>query len=310
LNTDSKSSPISVVILFGPTAVGKTELIFELFAGRAEIVNADSMQVYRGVDIGTAKPTTLLRKRIPHHLIDVREPEEGYSVGAFVRDADSAIAEIEARGRLSVVSGGSAFYLRNFIYGLPETPRGDRATRRKLVEECDERGLEVLRSELEQVDPSTAERLAPADRYRILRALEVYRSTGRPLSSFNLPTTPRSQYRLLVIGLERPRIALYERIDDRVEEMMKLGLEGEVRRLVDSGHSFSAPAMKAIGYREFEAYFAGERSRAETIELIKRNSRRYAKRQITFFKQLPGVVWFSPESRSVIGGQIERFLNG
>lgn len=307
--TDSKSEreAAPVVVLFGPTAVGKTALLLELFRERAEVVSADSMQVYRGMDIGTAKPGADVAAQLPHHLIDIREPDQGYSVGEFVRDADRLIPEIAARRRLPVVSGGSAFYLRNFIYGLPAAPRSDRSIKRDLERECERLGLAVLREELERVDPITASRLPAADHYRVIRALEVYRSTGVPLSSFLVPHRPRSGYRFLVIGLERERSELYERINRRVDEMMERGLQREVAALLDAGYGFTAPALRAIGYREFAGYFDGSCSLERTAELIRRNSRRYAKRQITFFRQLPEAIWFPADERDAIAALVREF---
>ena len=312
MSTVSRSSRpgIPVILLFGPTAVGKTDLVVELFAGRAEVVNADSMQVYRGMDIGTAKPPRALVDRIPHHLIDIRDPDEGYSVGDFVEGADDLVPQIVARGRDVLISGGSAFYLRTFIYGLPETPRVDRRTKEQLAIDCEERGLDALRAELERVDPSTAERLPGSDRYRIVRALEVYRATGSPLSSFTVASVPRDNYRFCVIGLERPRSELYRRIDDRVDAMMERGLLGEVEGLVASGCRLDSQALRAIGYRELAAHLRGEYTLERAVELVKRNSRRYAKRQITFFKQLPGVQWFEPDALGEIRAAIESFLEG
>lgn len=265
------------------------------------------MQVYRGLDIGTAKPRGAVLERLPHHLIDIRNPDEGYNVGDFVKDADRLIPEIAGRGRLPVVSGGSAFYLRTFVYGLPSTPRSDRETKAALERECAERGLAALRSELEGVDPQTARRLPENDRYRILRALEVYRSTGRPLSRYTLPESPRSTHRLLVVGLERDRGELYRRIDERVEEMMARGLPAEVERLLERGHTFEQPALRAIGYREFAGYVSGEYGLARVQELIQRNSRRYAKRQITFFRRLPGVHWLAAGSYDELRAAVEDF---
>jgi tRNA dimethylallyltransferase len=281
--------------------------LLELFADATEIVSADSMQVYRGMDIGTAKPTPAILSRIPHYLIDIRNPDEGFSAGDFVREADALTSAIHSRGCRAVISGGTAFYLRSFIYGLPETPQVAPQIRVDLEREWIQRGPDALRSELEQVDPSSARRLPPGDRYRIIRALEVYRSEGRPLSSYALPAAPRDGFRFRTIGFERDRSELYARIERRVDEMFDAGLEDEVEGLLALGYGFDAPGMKAIGYHEFEAYRKGEYTVQRTRELIKRNSRRYAKRQITFFKQLPGVSWFSPDDIDGIRSAIEGF---
>lgn len=295
-------------MLFGPTGVGKTELLLDLLPGRFEIVNADSAQVYRRMDIGTAKPSKAIRDRIAHHLIDIRDPSEGFSVGDFVKLADRASREVWARGALPLISGGTAFYFRHFIHGLPQTPPSDPDIRNRLRQEAAERGLPSLHAELASVDPVTASRLPAGDRYRILRGLEVFRLTGRPLSSFQVSPASREGYRFLTIGLDRPREELYRRIDERVDAMFAAGLVGEVEGLLSEGYRFEDPGMKAIGYREFAGYFAGASTIETTRGLIKLNTRHYAKRQLTFFRSLPGVRWFQPGEVAAIRREIEGFL--
>ena len=301
--------PNRVILIFGPTAVGKTDLLVRLFSDRGEIISADSMQVYRYMDIGTAKPGPDVVSRLPHHLIDIKNPDEQYNAGEFVQAADRLVPEIEARGRVSVVSGGTAFYFRNFIYGLPEAPPGDETVRELLKKELEAEGPGRLYRELEAVDPVTAGRITSADTYRILRALEVYRVTGSPLSGFAVRKEPRSLYRLLVIGLERPREELYRRIDLRVEGMFEKGLPDEFKLLLAKGFGRDDPGLKAIGYREFfEMREEGCPSLTDIKERIKRNSRRFAKRQITFFKRLPGIRWFRPDDEAAIREEVARFL--
>ncbi|MFW5812285.1 MAG: tRNA (adenosine(37)-N6)-dimethylallyltransferase MiaA [Alkalispirochaetaceae bacterium] len=289
-------------MLFGPTAVGKTDLIASLGLP-LEVINADSMQVYRGLDIGTAKPPPEITSRIPHHLIDLCDPGEQFHAGRFVEETERLLPEILERGRLPVVSGGTAFYFRNLIYGLPETPQADPGTRRALQERLAEEGVERLYRELELVDPESAARIEGADSYRILRALEVYRSTGKPRSAFPPPTEPRKDLEYRAVGLYRERAHLYDRINRRVESMFEHGLPGEVADLLASGVPQDAPALRAIGYREFLIHaptdqIIARRIPEQTLELIQReiakNSRRYAKRQITFFSRLPGVRWIEP----------------
>jgi tRNA dimethylallyltransferase len=298
-----------VVVVFGPTAVGKTELLLELFSGpmEAEVVAADSMQVYRHLDVGTAKPTPDILKRIPHHLIGVLEPDQQFNAGEFVKRADALVREISGRGRLAVVSGGTAYYLRSFLFGLPDAPPGDPDVRRQLKRELGERGLVPLLEELARVDPVTTGRIAPQDSYRVLRALEVYRSSGRPLSEFRNPSDPRGVFRTLLIGLERPREELYRRIDARVERMFAAGLAEELRRLMAAGYGREAPGMQGIGYREFFTMQAGCLPWGSLRELIKRNSRRYAKRQLTFFRAIPRVSWFDPRDVEAIKERIGEF---
>jgi tRNA dimethylallyltransferase len=287
-----------LVILFGPTAVGKTELTARLAASfpALEIVNADSMQVYRHLDIGTAKPTAAMRRAIPHHLIDIMDPRVQFDAGQFVRRAQQAIAEIQARGGLPVLCGGTAYYLRSFICGLPQAPASDPQVRRELKEELARQGLEPLLAELARVDPATRAAVAEADAYRVLRALEVYRASGRPLSSFVNPDRPRADYAFLTLGLSRERPELYRRIDARVEGMFAAGLSREVAGLLARGYGPADPGLRGIGYREFFVMRSGCWTLADLREAIQRDSRRFAKRQITFFKSLPGVEWFPAAS--------------
>lgn len=304
----SSSVNTAPVLLFGPTAVGKTDLLLRLFEGRGEVISADSMQVYRGLDIGSAKPDSAYLRRLPHHLIDVRDPHEQFSAGDFVTETDRLIPLIEARGLIPVLSGGTAFYFRNFLYGLPEIPPVDPWWRDELNGELAEKGLECLYGELQVCDPPTAARLSPNDSSRIVRALEVHRATGKPLSAYEIPGTLRIPYGIKIIGLERERKELYSRIDRRVDIMFEQGLEDEIRALLSRGVTADMPAMKGIGYSEFfEMMNCGCMTAAGLKDRIKQDSRRYAKRQITFFKSLEGVKWFNPDDtdgimREVYGG--------
>ncbi|GHT58460.1 tRNA dimethylallyltransferase 1 [Spirochaetia bacterium] len=341
-------SPIPVLILFGPTASGKTEILKRLFdaqffsAGapfKAEIVSADSMQVYRGMDIGTAKPSPAERARISHHLIDIRNPDEQFHAGDFVRLADLCCAEIAGRGALPVISGGTGFYLKNFILGLPAAPPSDAGIRDALKEELQSRGASALMEELARCDPVSAHRIHINDEYRILRALEVFRLSGKPLSSYSVSggaggapegesveglaaeggPSRKGRYRFLIIGLEWERGELYSRINLRSAEMFRAGLPTEVQRLREQGYSPDDPGLKAIGYREFfiedtpgHYRFAEDPAGMET--LVAQNSRHYAKRQITFFASIPEVKWVvmgdhggdNPVSR--IRRELEEFL--
>jgi tRNA dimethylallyltransferase len=326
------SVPIPVFLLFGPTASGKTGILEELFTGDApcagEVVSADSMQVYRGMDIGTAKPSRELRTRLPHHLIDIRDPHEQFNAGEFVRLADEVIPDIARRGKLPVISGGTGFYLSNFALGLPAAPPSDTAVRAVLREELKTRGPAALVEELALRDPKSAARIHPHDEYRLLRALEVCRVSGRPLSDYPRPEYAppggpehpgaggfRKQYRLLLVGLSRDREETYRRIDQRCAQMFRQGLPEEVRKLRERGYGPGDPGMKAIGYREFfvktgDCGYGLSADLAGVQGLIARNSRRYAKRQITYFASLPEVTWISgtgnPADR--IRKLLERFL--
>lgn len=321
---DDRGPQPSVVFLFGPTATGKTALLKDLFGndvnGPAEIISADSMQVYRHMDIGTAKPTPEERAALPHHLIDLKEPDEGYHVGEFVGRAERLVHEITDRGALPVIAGGTAFYFKVFLHGLPGTPEARPETRSALQERLENEGLPALRRELEEHDPESAARIAETDTYRILRALEVLYETGKPRSAFAVPAEPRRDMRILTVGLSRERSELYSRINARVEEMVSAGLPDEVRRLTAMGYAPPDPGMRAIGYREFFREPPGTPSSRERPPLrdlgtdlpaittaIQRNSRRYAKRQLTFFRKLPGVEWFEPEDAHRIGDRIRDF---
>jgi len=307
-HTAGPRPPITVV--FGPTAVGKTKFIEQLFARfeNFEIINADSMQAYRRLDIGTAKPSRELRTRIPHHLIDIFEPTHQYNAGQFVHLAEELIPEIQRRGNTPILCGGTAYYLRSFITGLPDSPPGNAEIRLELKREAEQRGLRELLDELERVDPITRSRVKERDTYRIVRALEVYRSSGRPLSTFTNPTEPRREYEFLRVGLVRDRGELYSRIEQRVEAMFQEGLVGEVSSLLKMGRDFDDPGMKGIGYREFFELRKGCATLETVKQLIKRNSRRYAKRQITFFRSLDGVHWLNPEDVDSACALIRSFL--
>jgi tRNA dimethylallyltransferase len=338
--SDSSEGSVPVLVLFGPTASGKSEILGRLFVDAppvpAEIVSADSMQVYRGMDIGTAKPDREERERLPHYLIDIRNPDEQFNAGDFVRLAGEACAGIHRRGKLPVVSGGTGFYLKNFIQGLPAAPPSDPGIRQALKGELRERGADALMGELEAADPVSAGRSHRNDHYRLIRALEVFRLTGRPLSSFAPPGATgatRSPFRFLLIALEREREDLYRRIDARCGTMFRRGLPDEVRRLWEAGYGPDDPGMKAIGYQEF---FTGvepgplpgrepegprrpdrcplSADTAGVEALVARNSRRYAKRQICYFAPIPGVkrIHCGPGHDPVrrIREELEEFLTG
>jgi tRNA dimethylallyltransferase len=323
------NAQIPVFVFLGPTAVGKTAFLFDLLVGEgavapAEVVSADSMQVYRGMDIGTAKPDSAERAAIPHHLVDLRNPNEQFNAGEFVRLADECCAAVYARGKLPVVAGGTGFYLKNFIQGLPDAPpspssSGSDAVRQQLKRKLDTEGAAALYAELQKNDPAAAARIHVNDHYRIVRALEVGRLTGQPLSAFETENAEKKRarsekYDFLIVGLTRKREELYARINARVDMMFEKGLCEEVRALFENGYTPDDPGMKAIGYREFfvsreadgadsasgssgEPDRRGRYALSTDIEgvraLIKQNSRHYAKRQETFFKGIEHTCHFS-----------------
>jgi tRNA dimethylallyltransferase len=289
------------VLLFGPTAVGKTALLERLFADRAEVISADSVQVYRGLDIGSAKPCPGLRRTTPHHLIDILDPWQQYTAGDFVKAAEGLIRDIAGRGRIPVVSGGTAFYFRNLVYGLPPTPPADSLIRQSLEDDCRRLGLAEMFRRLQTLDPPSAARISPKDRYRILRALEVREASGKALSEMKVPGVPRTDMDFLIIGLRRGREELYSRINSRVDDMFRNGLVREIKNLLRRGLRETDPGMRGIGYREFfDLKRNGCLRIKDTAEQIKTDSRRYAKRQLTFFNTIPGVVWFHPDDETGI----------
>lgn len=301
----------AIPVIFGPTAVGKSAAIGAVAGPRDEVVSADALQVYRHLDVGTAKPSRAERARLRHHLIDVADPGEQFDAGRFVRHAEEALADVAARGRRALVAGGCAYYLRSLVCGLPESPRGDPAIRAALTRRLRDQGREALRRELEAADPESARRIHVNDTYRIVRALEVLAAAGRPLSSFHVPDRPADPGRFRLIGLERPRDELVRRIDARVEAMRAAGLAEEVRDLLARGYPPSCPGLRGIGYRELAAAIvSGGAASPQVWDAIKRSTRRYAKRQMTFFRSLPGVRWIAAGDRgalrALIDGSAER----
>lgn len=285
-----------MLVLFAPTASGKTALLQTLFArsslsffkGTAEIVSADSMQVYRGMDIGTAKPDAHLLSELPHHLIDICDPDDFFSVADFVARADDACADIFSRGKLPVVSGGTGFYIRSFMLGLPDTPPVDADLRAKLQDEMRTLGAQKLWERLLSLDPESAARIHKNDAYRIQRALEIVTETGKKRSFFTVRSRLRKRYDFSTLILTMSRDALYERIDSRVDEMFRAGLSDEVQKLIDSGCTEKSPAMRAIGYREWFSLGSEDEIKAH----IKAASRAYAKKQYTYMRNIPGALVF------------------
>ena len=282
-----------VIAILGPTATGKSALGLAL-AERldGEIVNADALQVYRGFDLGTAKPTPEERRRVPHHLVDVLDPTERYSAGEFARRARRAIGEIRSRHRRPVVVGGSGLYVRALLEGISPVPPGDPEVRAGLRERLDREGLGPLFRELRTRDPETAERLPPGDTQRILRALEVVEVSGTPLSEW-IARRPYGEDRLEAVrlGLTLPRKLLYDSLERRVTRMVERGWVSEVGSLLSRGVPLSAPAFQAIGYREIARHVAGEWSLERAVEETVRATRRFAKRQLTWFRRERDVVW-------------------
>ncbi len=281
--------PPKILVITGPTATGKTRLSVELakdFDG--EIVSADSMQLYRRMDIGTAKVRPEEMQGVPHHMIDIAEPEESYSVARYVGEAEKCVEDILSRGRLPILVGGTNLYIDSLISGRSFAENeGDNALRGRLDAEYEKLGGEMMLSRLREFDPERAAKLHPADRRRIIRAIEVYMLSGKTITQHDLETKavpPRYDAIKLALDFE-DRQQLYSRIDLRVDRMIAQGLFAEVEGLLKEGISPDSTAMQAIGYKEPAAYFRGEISYEEAIELIKRESRRYAKRQLTWLRR-------------------------
>jgi tRNA dimethylallyltransferase len=274
-----------LVVIAGPTAAGKTDFSLKLAKEiGGEIISADSMQVYKGLDVGTDKVSPELRKEVPHYLIDEVEPHQPFSVADFVRLADRAIEEIRSKGKYPIVVGGTSFYIKSLLYGLPETPPSDP----KLREELKTLSTEELYRRVKEVSPDYARKVGPSDRKRLLRALEVYLLTGRPIESFKVwGSKPR--YPFLGYFLYRDRPELYRRIEDRVESQLKRGLLDEARWLLSFGPDTTA--FQALGYKEMLGYLKGETTLEEAKRLLKRRTKEFAKRQFTWFKKEPDFKW-------------------
>lgn len=288
---------IPLAVIVGPTASGKTALAIALakeFDG--EVVSADSMQLYRGMDIATAKPSVEEQEGIPHHLLDILEPSEGFSVAAYVARAGSVIADIHARGKLPILAGGTGLYVNSLVDGIRfEEAVGDKVVRARLLEEAERLGGEALLARLREVDPETAETLHPNNRNRLVRALEVWEVTGLPMSEHRRRSrVAPPPYFTCMLGLSYTnRQALYARINDRVDAMLEAGLREEASRMLASG--LCGTAAQAIGYKELRPYFAGESPLADCVDRLKQETRRYAKRQLTWFRRDARIHWLYPD---------------
>lgn len=305
-----ESKTKNLVIILGPTCSGKSKTAIraaQVFDG--EIINCDSMQVYRGFDIGTDKLRPEQRENIPHHLLDVFDPSCQFTAADFVRLACDACSDIFSRGRLPIVTGGTGLYLKALTDGLFPEGKSDSRTREKLEKEAGDKGLEKLSEELEEVDPAYLEKIGPRDKIRIIRALEVYRTTGKPLSDhFVLTRSPVQDFHLAIIGLELERGVLYKKIEERVEKMFAKGLVEEVRSLLASGINENFPPFRALGYRHVLLFLRRKISLEEAIELTKKDTRHYAKRQLTWFRKMKNVRWFDPDDFASIREYISNSL--
>ncbi len=292
-----KGSPVvSRIVLVGTTASGKSEVALRLAEARpGEIVGADSRQIYRGLEIGTEAPTPEERVRVPHHFIAFLDPSEIYSAGRYGREARAAILATEARGHRAIVAGGSGLYIRALLEGLFEGPSRDDRIRARLTRRIREEGLETLRAELKRVDPEAFEGILPGDPVRVVRALEVYELTGRPISILRRERA-RHPFPALLFGLRWPRTLLKGRIAARLDRQLRRGFLEEARRLKDAGLPEEAPGLKTLGYRELLLQLSGEISLEEARARIALKTGQLAKRQETWFRNTSGVVWIDLQS--------------
>jgi len=286
------SQPLLVII--GPTAVGKTEIAVDVaLEVGGEILSADSMQVYQGMNIGTAKPTPAERKGVPHHLIDIVPPDVKFSVAEYQRLAWDTIRDVAGRGHLPILSGGTGLYVDSVIRGYTFVDlETDWELRRALLRQIESEGSQAMHRRLAEVDPVTAQRVHPNDARRIVRALEVYMSTGKPLSELS-GRGSGPVLDCLVLGLTRPRDALYKRIEERVDRMLTTGLIEETMGLLRSGYSPDLFSMNSLGYRESVMYLRGLATLSETRRILARNTRHYARRQYTWFRKNKGIIWIN-----------------
>lgn len=300
-----------IIVICGPTASGKTSLALEL-AGlfKGEIIGADSMQVYKHMDIGTAKPDRAERERIPHHLIDFIKPDEDYTAARFRADAAEKIKEITSRGNTPFIAGGTGLYIRALTEGLFEGPEADKNLRESLYSEAEEKGREYLYAKLKEVDPEGALNIHPNNIVRVVRALEVYTLSKKPFSEFAKEHgfTERP-YNTLKIGVTKERDALYRDIEARCDRMIEEGLIEEVQGLLKAGYSPALKPMCGLGYKEVVSYLNGECSLGTAVKLLKKNTRNYAKRQITWFKKDKEIRWFYPEQKKDIIELVKGFLS-
>lgn len=269
-----------VIIIAGPTASGKTELSHHFAKNLGgEIISCDSRQIFRFMDIGTAKPPKFYRQELPYHLIDIVNPNEPFTVAHFVQEAESRISEIQERGKTPFVVGGCGLYIKRLISGLFPSPMPDMNLRERLAKE------EGLYDKLIKIDPDSAKKISPSDKKRIIRALEVFYQTGKPISLLQKEKTPKPKFRFVMIALKIERDLLYKRINERVDKMIEEGWIDETKRLMEMGYEYGLCSMEGLGYRQIMDYLSEKTGLSEAISIIKRKTRQFAKRQLTWFSQ-------------------------
>lgn len=287
---------ISLLVITGPTASGKTDLAIQAASHlNGEIISADSMQIYRYMNIGTAKPTIEEQQGIPHHMIDIVDPDEEYNAALFQKQANDCIRDVANKGKLPILAGGTGLYINSIIYPMNFTDAvNDPDYRKQLQEILIQYGVSYLHHMLEEVDPDTAGRLHPNDTRRVMRALEVYHLSGKPMKDYQQNYKEMEPpYNLLLYGLTMDRQQLYQRINQRVDKMVKLGLIQEVEGLLNRGYTKKLVSMQGLGYKEVISYLEGLSTLEETLDILKRDTRRFAKRQLTWFRKEGRVHWLN-----------------
>ena len=296
-----------IIIIAGPTGVGKTALSIEVAKKyNGEVVSADSIQIYKGLDIGSAKVTKEEAEGIVHHLIDIVSPESEYSAGDYAKDAEIAISEIAKKGKIPIVVGGTGMYITSLLFEPGVTCGKDEKYRKELEELGEKYGSPYLHKMLEKVDPESAKLIHENHQTRIIRALEIFHVSGKKKSEQKSSVLPKYDY--LLFGLTADREILYDRINKRVDKMLDSGLLSEVQGLINSGITDKNQCMQGIGYKETYNYLTGKTDKEEFVSKLKQASRNYAKRQITYFKKVPGIVWKTYQEKDQIFEMIDSFL--
>lgn len=289
-----------VIVIVGPTCSGKTKLSIELAKDlQTEIVSADSRQIYKHLSIGTAKPTPKELKEIKHHFIDALEPEVNYNVGLFEKEAHEIILSLTRQNKIPIVVGGSGLYVKSIIDGIVDID-SDEDLRKELKAEKEKFGNEYIYNKLEKLDPKAAETMLPQNWKRVIRAIEVFQLTGKSILDLHEAQTPNYDYEFLQFGLNWQREVLYQNIDKRVDKMIKNGLVNEVKSILKKGYSKNINALNTVGYKEIISYIENEITLERAIELIKRNTRRFAKRQLTWFRKDERIKWIAIENEEEI----------
>ena len=299
-----------IIVICGPTGIGKTDAAIRIAAEiQGQIISADSMQIYRYMDIGTAKPTPIEQQKVKHHMIDIVDPDKSFDAAQYADMARKISFDLHSNQIVPYVVGGTGLYIKALLHGLYQSEPLDFGLRTRLKDEAATMGSEALHRRLTKVDPITAYKIHPNDTYRIIRALEIFEATGEPISEYQhrhqFCDTP---FKFLKIGLKMPRERLYKRINRRVDAMIDAGFVDEVKNLFDMGYRADLKSMQAIGYRHIAAFIQGRQSWKETVRTLKRDTRRYAKRQLTWFRADTGIAWTEPSGIRNLVSRIKKLL--